>query len=458
MPEALVKRTEFVKTRPRKNADHIGYTRADYLTSIGLSFDPFAHQDVEGELSFYDPFVPHEDEGSQGGFSPLAYFVSPDYEGKNGVSLFAELQSARPSFVFGEQGSGKTMLRLGLEAICRRRHGKTLVVTFSRLDELMRSRSRSQRQNPQNYWEYLTGDLATDLLIQIIEQYDFYNRRPDDAQTEELARLLNLAGGNLWRIIDRLLKLEETPPGRYGLGEYWGSVKRFPIHYVIWSPRLLDWLVRLRAYKQAKRDESGEAAFRRGVAAAATWGFENILVLVDDIHDWWLRKTPEMEKLVARLLQTAVSWNKQGVTFKFFLNNDLRPWAEKWARKREHEALQPALIDLNWKDEKLRELLRARFRAAGSHLGGLGDLGLGEKIDNLLIHNAKGSPAHLLRLVSELIDKYLDSDSEDLAITRDDWERAHNKVRLLESRPRSRHTEVVEHPATLVLDNVPDPF
>ncbi len=441
----LVRKTGFTKTRPlsQKNTEKLTEvsqnSRADYLTSIGLAFDPFAFRTAEQEARFYKPFkltigAEHKSDKSEEVFTPLAYFVSPEYNSKANSDLLTELHRVNPSFMFGGPGTGKTLLRLALEAVCRRQHDQTLVVTFSQLSNLRPPSGRHPEiQTPNKYWESLARDLVTDLLIQVIERYDFYNGLPDDSQTRELADLLHLSGRHLWRFVDRLLELKETPNGRYGLGEYWGVVNRYPVHYVGWSPRLAEWLVQLKNQEKVRRiNQHGQAAFRRGVDTAAVWGFDHILVLVDDIRplSWQIDRA---KSLINPLLHSAARWHKEGVTFKFFLGNDLRSHVEAWAAQPENKALQPWLVQLTWSDSKLRELLRARFRAAGSLRVGFGDLvepALGEKIDDMLISRAKGSPRHLLKMIDDLIKAYLDSPSEEETITLDDWQRSNETVKI----------------------------
>jgi hypothetical protein len=406
--------------------------RATYINAIGLAHDPFLMPVGEQE-AVLDNYLELLYSGGRSPikqlpakYLPLSYYVSPENAYHTNGSPFQGLDTSRPAFVLGGPGMGKTMLRLVLEAKYRLNPDQTLIVTFSRLSIVKENGYETRPgRGLRDFWQPLTRDVATDLFIQVIEQHDFLNNSPEQEQTEKMAGLLQSADGELWRLVDDLLESRNGKlPGRYGLGEYWHRVGRLPVRHVGWTAGLQQWLLELKdARRHQTERESGEAAFCCALSTAKSWGFKQVFVLVDSV-DIYFRQTDQMEAVLSPLLQMAIDWHKRGVIFKFFLPEQLASLIKRWTEQFDQDSVKPVMLYLNWPNEKLRQLLQARFLAARSDrvgLSGLVERELVDSIDDMVIREAKGSPRRLLQVVNELINAHVRRNGNGELITLDNW-------------------------------------
>jgi hypothetical protein len=103
--------------------------RASFLAALSLSRDPFAWASAEQELqaSIYGA----EPERLQSELIPIffEYFTPPPIPIPEGRTLLGVLHDPGPACIYGERGSGKTMLRLALEAYIRLFPENTLVIS-----------------------------------------------------------------------------------------------------------------------------------------------------------------------------------------------------------------------------------------------------------------------------------------------------------------------------------------
>jgi len=141
--------------------------RGNFIKKIGLNHDPFETPVAEQELTrvqdrFYSYFS-----------TPL---MSSSQEG-----LLRRLRKPQSSFVFGEPGSGKSTLRLTLEADCRTVLDGTLAINHALGEDIKR---------PLSYEEHgarLARALTVDLTLAIIEQFSPLHP-PTSNQIESLKR------------------------------------------------------------------------------------------------------------------------------------------------------------------------------------------------------------------------------------------------------------------------------
>lgn len=382
----------------------IANIRLDFLKSIGLTGDPFATPVAEQELKieeipprFYSYFTP----------PPLATFPHDQ-------DIFQTLRASNHAFIYGAPGSGKTTLRLALEADCRTRLDHTLVVTYNLGEDVTQPLSSEQ------HWKRLAHSLALDLFIQIVEQFEPTPSETHSAQTSTLRQIIYQSNCQLSRLVDRILQ-NPHPDSIAGLGAYWSLVNRAAIRYVAPSPQLLDLLQIAKPELPCVPLSNGIDLVHAGIEIAKRWQFTRVLVLVDGVDT--RRQTVEwMMTLLQPLWQSLEHWSASGVFFKFFLPLELQDrMQENWANLH----LEYIRGKITWDKDSLRDLLRERFRSVGSRKVGFDSLagkGLEDKLDDLILESAQGSPRRMLQIISALIDAHIARAPNEDKFTILDWE------------------------------------
>lgn len=391
---------------PRSAATAHHTSRQVYLLeTLKLSHDPFATPVAEQEL--------HRRGQSTHFFS---YYTDPA-PAAAGWPLRDALQESRSAFVFGPPGSGKTTLRYTLEADCRAQSRRTLVVSY----EL--SHHIPKPLTPDEHWRQLAEELAVDLFIQVIEQFNALNTPPTEAQRhawrDQMARV--------WPRLQRVARLilDETDL-KGGLESFWRMLGRPAISYIEPSTQLRELLHSCLPLDNAEitRPETGEEALLTGLHAARLWGFRQMFVLVDGV-DASHRDTEYMVALVEPLLKTLASWHSQSIFFKFFLPVELQEaMPARLGAPLGRLPFSPFETIMTWSDDALQQLLAQRFRSAGSYRTGfdeLADTRLAGQLDGALVQAASGSPRRLLQVVNSLIDAHAGRDPRQLQIEQNDW-------------------------------------
>jgi len=387
------------------NADDVAAARRlnprlQFLESIGLAHDPFATPVAEQELKIEE--IPPRF---------YSYFTSPSLAAQD-QDIFQWLRASNHAFIYGDPGSGKTTLRLTLEADCRTRLDHTLVVTYNLGDDI------PQPLSPEQHWERLARTLAIDLFIQIVEQFDSSQSNPP---ATTLRQLTNLSHCHLRRVVNRILE-NPRPDSPAGLGAYWGLVNRPAVRYVPSSPRLLDMLQDALSESPCLPPPDGIELVNTGWDIAKQWGFKRAIVLVDGV-DTRQRTVEWMLALVEPLLQSLAHWSEQAIFFKFFLPTELQNRAQDVLANLHLAYVTDKIV---WDKESLRELLKERFRAAGSRKVGFDALegeGLEGKLDELILESASGSPRRMLQIISALIDVHIARAPNEDKFTILDWEK-----------------------------------
>jgi hypothetical protein len=404
--------------------------RGQFLSQLRLRWDPFLQPVAEQELALSgdrllstpdsnDKTIPKARERFA-----LSHFVTPDNPLMPGESLITALRQPASAFVFGEPGMGKTSLRFALEADCRRVPDGTLVVSY------LFERGMESAVTAVNHWYLIGKQLAIDAIIQIIEQFKPGVDQPTQNQIQALGRLIRHGGRPSLRLIERILD-EPEPEQLLGLGERWRSVNRLPVRYVSQSAELLNLL------KQALNhygEDQPALNFDEILVAIQEWSFSQTFILIDGVDTWW-RNPEKMFALAQPLMAEQAGAALKHIYFKWFLPQDLRSPITQWLAK--NSLLLPPLMitNLAWNKNALREILAARFQAAGSRRVSLADLAeetLADDLDDLLLTAAQGSPRRLLQLVSALIDIYVEAQMRHpevpLFINFEQWQRAIQKV------------------------------
>lgn len=352
---------------------------------------------------FQDKSDPDEE---QARLSSLAFFVLPPNPVESDRSLIETLRRDKTAFIYGEPGAGKTSLRLALEAECRRVTDGTLVVT------VVLPAGRGFNSAIGINWSHLTQNLAIDAFIQAIERFNPYEEPPTLSQIKALGQLLLLGEEKLYRVARKIISAQPEEISKWGAGDFWSGVGRFPMRYVHISKPLQALVEEALQIAKTATATTGKQAWDEGVLAARAWGFKRLLLLVDGVDNVGLN-VPEMLNLLHPFLQQTAPWRKQDVVARYFLPVSLRPHVRKIIDSLpELTAAEWFAVELNWTDEALQQLIKARFRAAGSRRVGFADLAdstlekyLGKSLDGLLIETANGSPRRLLQLISRMIDR-----------------------------------------------------
>lgn len=367
---------------------------------------------AEQELRQYllevgQPFRDKSDsDEKQARLSSLAFFVLPPNPVESDRSLIETLRRNKTAFIYGKPGAGKTSLRLALEAECRRVTDGTLVVTV-----VLPAGSGSNSAADIN-WSHLSRNLAIDAFIQALERFSLYETPPNDQQIKVLGKLISLGGEKLRRVAYKIVSVSPERLTQWGAGDFWSGVGRFPVRYVHIYTELQTFVGKALQITATTHAVTGKKAWDEGILAARAWGFNRILLLIDGVDNVGFT-VPEMLDLLHPFLQQTVPWRKQEVIARYFLPTSLQlPVRKIIGSLPKVTAAEWFDVELKWTDEALQQLIKARFRAAGSRRVGFTDLGdrtleksLGKSLDELLIEAANGSPRTLLQLISRLVDR-----------------------------------------------------
>jgi hypothetical protein len=379
--------------------------RQRFLEMIGLSHDPFARPVAEQELNsreqqayFYQYFV------------PVSSFPT------EGQTVFQDLRAARHSFIYGDPGSGKTALRIALELNTRTVRDRTLAVTYTLGD------IRAHEFTAAEHWPRLARSIAIDLLPQIIEQFNPNELEPTPDHLAALQRQARLGSRPLRRLLEEMLEeLELKAPHRADSRRRGEGKLALPYTSPGDALELLNLC--LQSSKSSKPDPIGRQAIEESVRTARLWGFEHVLVLVDDL-DIHGRSVDDMVSLMMPLIESLPDWSARAVFFKCFLPNTIQP---KLSARLSAIGLHPPVFEarISWDDDALRQLLAQRFRTSGSrhtHLDMLAGPELKGQLEALVLNEAAGSPRRLLQVINELIDIHSSSATQQPRLSLQDWQ------------------------------------
>lgn len=388
--------------------------RLRFIQYFGLTHDPFETPVAEQELArIQDVFYTY--------YSPPA----------SQEELLSRLRTSSHAFIFGVPGSGKSTLRLMLDADCRTVLDGTLPITYLLGEDIQRPLTA------QEHGERLARALAVDLTLAVLEQFNPLKPFPTSEQIQSLREQVQVGGRPLKRLLRTLLRKirgEEQADSTWGLSKDWHIIGKAPVKYVSASAQLGELVTALLEETPASAAPRGWEMFWQGLETARLWNFSRFLLLVDEV-DARQRETDEMTALIAPLLEALPQMETRQVWGKFFLPPELKETVRPLLKTRYHKDLNsPSVfsIMIEWDEKALQQLLTQRLRAARPALSppyaGLDNLArAGVNLEAKVIQAAQGSPRRLLKTISDLIDIHVHRTPDSPLLSQEDWEEYQQK-------------------------------
>ncbi|MBX3058533.1 MAG: hypothetical protein KF770_18880 [Anaerolineae bacterium] len=385
--------------------------RERFITqTLKLTHDPFAYATAELELKTKPEDPPF-----------FSYFVPPPTVPPHD-NILERIREANPVFIFGAAGSGKTTLRYALEAECRVAPDRTLAVTYTV------GKTEAPGNEATAVWRSLTQALATDLFVQVMEQ--FHTMPPLDAHmTERLARFWYAAIPHYGRNLR--LHLERFQPNTVtGISPVWWTTwKRAVVRYTPLTAERLSFWQQLIALENNIPSvvNIGQEQFYEGLSLAKSLGFGQSYFLVD-VVDSSKRQRLNLEDHLTTLLHVLRTLNPPIPIYpKLFL-------PERWQNHVNNLAtslgwLTPQTLSaiMQWNHpEALHTIIEHRFRSAGSRITGLNTIAsqdIAGRLEEMIIQTGDQSPRRLLQVINLLFDAHASRDPDEPLLTAVDWNR-----------------------------------
>jgi hypothetical protein len=381
-------------------------SQISYFKRFGLSHDPFGTPVAEQELKLAGDIF-------------YKYFVPPQIGSSHQELNLQALRKAQHAFIFGFPGSGKSTLRLALEADCRTVLDGTLTISHNLGEDFKKSLSLEE------HGVRLARELALDLIIQVIEQFSPSKKFPSPEQIQGLQRQVQAGGNHLRRLIRRLLEHESdlgiNNISDINLSMYWHTVGKAPVRYVPASKELFKLLVMVLPDPQST-PKVGWENFWDGLKTARLLGFQRTLILVDGV-DTRESSRQNMFELISPLLTFLPKVHDIDLFFKFFLPVGLESLVKKELRRLSPPLLlQSQFSIMNWDKRALQQILTQRFQSAGIRSNGLDALAeSGLNLDAKVIQASKGSPRQMLEIVHSLFRTHMLRNPDTPILRRQDW-------------------------------------
>lgn len=387
------------------------YPRSHFIQQLQLAVDPFLTPVAEQELIrlkslFLDFFVPIP--SSQGPLSPETL-----------------LQRDSIDLIFGAPGSGKTTLRLALEAQSRSVITPTITIAYI-------FGERSPQLTKEEHLQLLLQSIAVDLVIHLIERFDPLDP-PNEQQIKALRTQVQTGGALLQRVLQAIVEGIESQSldPDWGIAHYWERLGKVPVRYVEGSKALGEFLAQLIS-EPSERVPIGMEGIEAALRTARLWGVVKMVILVDAVDTINLPANRLLDSLIPlfHLLREL----KYPLVFKFFLPIELLDSIQQYLRP----AALPSdinLIIIKWNEQWQTELLRQRLRAAtfpkGPRYTSIDQLAVpGLDLSAKLIAASRGSPRKLLQLVNRLFTIHAERSPRQAQalLTTEDWEQLQREM------------------------------
>jgi len=403
----------------------ISDTRSRLFEALQFKADPFLTPVAEQELLrlkslFFDFFVPIP--SSHGLLSPQLL-----------------LQREGHDFIFGAPGSGKTTLRLALEA--ESRSVITPIVAVSYLFG-----EQSYRLRPEEHLHSLVKTLAVDLVVHLLERFDPLSS-PTEEQIQALSKLVNLGGDTLRRTL-RILRDEiehRNLDPHWGISHIWENLGKMPVRYVEGAEPLANLIGRILEAEAPARSPEAVTDIEAIFQAAHLWGISRIFLLVDAIDTVNLPAETLLNSIKS-FLELLPALHRYPLTAKFFLPLELLEGI------REYSAGLPFNVNLiiiewnsQWQNELIRQRLRAVTLAGGSRYSSLDQLAAPNlELSAKLIAASGGSPRKLLQMINRLFAICAEREKGTITITHDHWQQLEKELEQREDPPSSKFSGLRE--------------
>lgn len=363
--------------------------RRKYLIEKGLEHDPFLFGVAEQELNYAET-APHF----------FSYFIRPRLSyclEPHRCLEFHELRSERHFCVYGSPGTGKTTLRMALEFDIRTTLDKSLSVSY-RLDRLLDQITKKSAEI------LLARNIAGELFIQVVEQFNPLNSPPTEEQIEALTQAVVLA--RLQRHIEVILEKGVSENDYFGVAAKWKAFGKTPVRYVAPSDELYQLLTKV--YKRSQEFvDLQDNLLGTMLNAVQQWGYDRIFILVDSLDN----HRPPIEwtyQLVSGFLSNLPQWSEKRIFFRFFLTDELE---KRLLKEFNSTGLYSNLVHarINWSRLLLKDLIAQRIHSAGLRHYDYGILLSDEQRTKLerYLSSLQKTPRGAIKHLDELINSYL---------------------------------------------------
>ncbi len=390
--------------------------RSRFLKELQFKADPFLTPVAEQELLrlkslFFNFFVPIP--SSHGLLSPQMLLKRQEHD-----------------FIFGAPGSGKTTLRLALEA--ETRSVITPIVTVSYLFG-----EQSYHLHTEEHLLSLGQALAVDLVVHLLERFDPLDTPPSKEQVQALSKLVNIGGTKLKRTLCTIrdaIGAQDTDP-YWGIAHFWETLGKMPVRYVEGSQALANLISTVLEDEEAS-SHSLEAGIELEtiLEIARLWGISRIFLLVDAIDTVNLPAQTLLNS-VKSLLELLSALHKYPLSAKFFLPLELLEGIQEYSPRFRFNF---NFIIIDWNERWQNELICQRLRAVAggprySSLDQLAEPGL--DLSAKLIAASERSPRRLLQIINRLLSICAKRERGTIAITRSHWQQLVGELEQREDFP-----------------------
>jgi hypothetical protein len=391
--------------------------RRFYLDRLGFTTnsDPFISPVAEHEMDLVENIEQF-----------FAYYAPPQTHNNQSLSIDV-MRKMQHTFIYGNPGDGKTMLRYALDTSCRIQPDTTLTVNYVFNKSPTRPLSETEHGN------LLIQSFAIDFVLRIIElsaqQSHLDAWWEDKTRIESLARQIQWGGEKLKRFIRSVLAHSREHNKSSNISDYWKQVNRFPVQVIVLNEPFIHILERaIQLSEKASLAPKGFEGLIQSVDDANRFGLRQVFILVDRL-DNRLRSENEMFALILPLLKRIAPDTASRIYYKFFIPLELKAQIDEWCHKNIPPGLYSNCLNatINWTQPALKQLLIQRFHASGSRLltslDDLAESSLEMGLEQPIIELSHGSPRRMLELISALIQAHAERAPDQIEIAPVDYER-----------------------------------